>query len=269
VRHRQEAWSEASRALTADPAAILHYTFEDEPFWDRVLTNRVRNAPAASHGNIIGCEWSEGRWPGKKALQFKRATDRVRLHLPHPLRALTCLGWTRVDGLPNGFVHSLMTGDSEEPGTLRWTTSQEGNLRLGIAGKSSNPEAPWAVGMSPPVVKKERLGQWLMLATVYDGKTMFHYMDGRLVWSGPVAGPETLKFGWVEIGNWVATPDHPGFQWAKSRDKSYFNRNFEGRMDELAVLSRAMPAGEIQRLYESGLPLDPVRVASQSLNAPK
>jgi hypothetical protein len=258
VLHRYEAWKEASRALTADPATVLHYTFEDQPFWTRVLTNQVRKAPVETHGSIVGCEWVEGRWPGKKALEFKRSADRVRLQLPQSLKAVSCLVWARVDGLPNGFVHSLMTGDSEEPGTLRWTISQEGNLRLGIANKSTNPEASWSVGISPPVVKKDRLGRWLMLATVYDGKTVFHYLDGQLVWSGPVAGPGDLKCGWVELGNWVATPDHPGFQWAKSRANTFFNRNFGGRMDEVAVLSRAMQPGEIQRFYEAGRPVGPV-----------
>lgn len=261
VRQRHEAWNKASRALTADPAAILHYTFEAEPFWARRLTNQVIKAFAETHGEIMGCEWNEGRWAGKRALEFKRSTDRVRLNLPNPSTSVTCLAWVRVDALPNGFVHSLMTGDSEGPGTLRWTISQQGNLRLGIANKSTGPQATWAVGISPPVVTKERLGRWLLLAVTYNGKDVSHYLDGQQVWTGPVAGPGTLNCGWIELGNWVATPEHPDFHWAKGQAESFFNRSFGGRMDEVAVLSRVLSASEIQQFYEAGRPLTPMVVA--------
>ena len=267
VRQREESWKEASRLLDADPGTILHYTFQEETAWDRVLTNQVSKLLDASHGNIHGCEWIEGRWPGKKALAFQKPGDRVRLQLPHSFNSMTCLIWVRVDGLTNGFVHSLLTSDREAPGSLRWTISQKGNIRLGLANKSSSPEANWTVGISPTVVTNERLGKWLMVATVYDGKQISHYIDGRLIGSSSVAGPGAISFGWVELGNWVATPDHPDFQWAKGNSKSYFARNLTGRIDEVAVLARVMTAGEIQRYYEAGRPVEFPALAAQPLPA--
>jgi hypothetical protein len=255
VRRHHESWRQASHALSTDSAALLHYTFQDQVYWDRIVTNQVRGAVAESHGTIVGCEWTEGRWPGQKALQFDQPGDRVRLRLPQPLKSVTCLVWVRVDRLTNGYLHSLMTGDSEEPGSLRWTISQQGQIRLGVANPSAGPEATWQVAISPPVVKAERLGQWLMLTSVYDGKTLSHYLDGERVWSGPLKGPETVHFDWVEIGNWVATPRHPDFQWATNRPPSFFDRHFQGRMGEVAVLSRAMSAEEIRGFYASGQPL--------------
>lgn len=267
VQRRYEAWRVAAGALSTDPAAILHYTFEDPQPWDQVLTNRAKNAPGASHGKIVGCQWTEGRWPGKKALQFKSGGDRVRLHLPQSMQAVSCLVWLRVDGLPNAFVHSIMTGDKEGPGTLRWTISQTGAIRMGIASQSTNAEASWAVGMSPPVVTPERLKRWLMLAVVCDGQKVHHYADGQLVWSGPVQGPEKLSFGWVELGNWVATREHPDFQFAKTREDSFFARNFTGCIDEVAVLSRPLAPEEVRRFFEAGRPVIPATVASRKPDA--
>ena len=36
--------------------------------------------------------------------------------------------------------------------------------------------------------------------------------------------------------------------------QNFFARSFKGRMDEFAVLSRAVGAQEIARIHESGLP---------------
>src|SRR4051812_8287636 len=184
LEQQRAAWKQASRALSADASILLHYTFEDEPSWARVLSNQVSQAEAESHGSIQGCEWSEGRWPGKKALRFKEAEDRVRLYLPQNLKTFTLVMWARVERFPNSFVHSLMTSDREGPGSLRWTISQDGKVRLGMANDSAGPEGNWAVGMSPQVITTNRLREWVMLATTYDGKKMFHYLDGHLVWSG-------------------------------------------------------------------------------------
>ena len=35
-----------------------------------------------SDGTVVGCQWTEGRWPGKKALEFQQVSDRVRLKMP-------------------------------------------------------------------------------------------------------------------------------------------------------------------------------------------
>ena len=264
VRERQERWESANRVLNADPSTILHYTFQEEPSWDRVLTNQVLQPLDLSHGSILGCEWTEGRWPGKKALAFQKPEDRVRLQLSQSFTSVTCLIWVRVDRLTNGYVYSLMTGDREAPGSIRWTVSQKGQIRFGMAHTNSGPEGTWVVGLSPTVVTNERLGKWLMVATVCDGKQVSHYLDGRLIGSSTVPIPGTLSFGWVELGNWVATPEHPDFQWAKAQPKRFFARNLVGCIDEVAVLARVMTAEEIQRYYDAGRPVEVSVLAARS-----
>lgn len=266
VERKQALWEQSRRDLNADPAAILHYTFEEEPYWSRTPTNEAASGTAETVGRITGCAWSEGRWPGQRALTYTNLEDNVRLHLPQRFQAFSSFVWIRVDGLPNNFVHSLMSGDSEQPGTIRWTIHNNGTIRFGLARSSPGPEASWYVGSSPSVIKKELFGQWLMVALVYDGTNATHYLNGKAVWNGSVRSPGDLSFGWVEIGNWGASTDHPDFQWAKNRDANFFTRRFYGRIDEVAVLTRPLSPEEIERVYETGRPLEPATVADAGAN---
>jgi hypothetical protein len=244
-------------AINADPALLLHYTFDSQGSWDRVATNQAPAAAPDSHGIIHGGRWTEGRWPGKYALQFSNATDRVRLHLSQTFEEVTSVVWVRVDALPNAFTHSLITGDSEGPGTLRWTFSHGGNIRWGVANPSNGPEAAWGVGISPALSLTNILGRWVMISTVYSGGIAKHYLNAQVVWSGAVQGPERLSFGWAEVGNWVATPEHPDFAWAQSKPASYFARNFVGAFGQVILLSRALSQDEIISLYVAGQPIEP------------
>ena len=261
ARRRHEAWQQSARNLSADPAAVIHFTFEDQSSWDRALTNRAAQAAAGTQGDIVGCPWTEGRWPGKRALEFKGEGDRVRLQVPGALTNITLLAWVRVDGWPHQ-MHELFSGESEAPGTLRWELSRNGELRLGIVKKSAGPAANWEVVTTPEVVTSERFGQWMMLVTVFDGKGVSHYVDGQLVIARGASGPRPLTVGRVELGNWSATPEQPEFEFARSSGRGYFARGFQGRIDEFALLARALKAEEVQRLYEAGKPaLAAARVA--------
>ena len=260
IQRKKEMWERSIKTIDSDPTTILHFTLQNEPYWSRTLVNRAEHVNVPISGLVVGCVWAEGRWPGKRALAFANVSDRVRLNLPQQFTEFTAFMWLRVDGLPNSFVHSLMTGDSEEPGTVRWTIHNNGTIRFGVANASSGPEAAWTVGSSPSRIGGEIFGQWIMVALVFDGKEATHYLNGQPVWTGKIRGPEKLSFGWVEIGNWTATPSHPDFQWAKNRGTAYFTRRFFGLLDEVGVLTRAMPMDEIQRLYEVGRPLEAASV---------
>jgi hypothetical protein len=250
ARRRYAAWLASSRSLSVAPTTIVHFTCEKPAAGERALTNQAANAPAETHGSIIGCEWVEGRWPGKRALAFRGEGDRVRLNVATPLPVVTFFAWLRVDGLPHD-THALFNADSERPGALRWELSRGGKLRLGVARPSPQPEANWEALSSPVVVAPERLGQWLMLASTFDGKRISHYADGKLVASSQAEGPVPLTLGAVELGNWAG---------AKNRNAA---RGFQGRMDEFALLARALTAEEVRALYESGRPDAPAEVGEK------
>lgn len=245
---RLAAWRVASRAWSGGELANdrprlpelsmrLHYRFETGSTAERVLTNSVSDAPAESYGSIVGCAWGEGRWPGKGALEFRGEGDRVRLTGPELLAQVTFLAWVRVDALPHA-MHALVSADTERVGALRWELTRAGQLRLRIGRDLGRSRLEWEAVNSEPFVTPERRSQWLMLATTFDGQTMRHYGNGRLIGAGASFTPPALHLGTAELGN------------SPSRDV----RQLIGSMDEFAVLSRAMSAEELQKLYQQGQP---------------
>jgi len=65
-----------------------------------------------------------------------------------------------------------------------------------------------------------------------------HFVDGQVVKTGDAFSPAPLVIGRAEVGNWRGeTP-----------------RFLQGRMDELAIVSRAMTTPEVKALYDAGVP---------------
>jgi hypothetical protein len=241
-QRRREVWRTAAAALDRDPAALAHFALDDEDARDRTVPDRVAaakgdSAGAAGSAGIVGCGRVEGRFPGSRAVEFRGPGDRLRLDIPARPRALTLLAWVRVDALPNAH-QALLAPDATAEGTVRWGVSNRGELRLAIARRLGRPEFDWEVVISPPVVTPERLGRWMMLAVTFDGRSVRHYVDGEPVKTGQSFDPGSLSIGPADAGNGrSATP-----------------RFLRGRMDELAVLGRAMTPQEIRNLYDAGRP---------------
>ena len=243
---RQEAWERATSVLSRDPAALIHYTFVNKEPWARTLANQATSENAGTPGDIVGCQWTEGRWQGKTALQFKGSGDRVRLAVPGRFQAVTLLSWVRIDA-PQSDYHPLLSPDDLVPGTLRWELTSDGRLRFGIMRKPGNPEPSWEVVMSSPLLTPERIGKWLMVATVFDGKMVRHYLNGNPVSFGAANSPVPLVIGTAELGNRRDLP----------------TRNPQMCMDEFVILSRAMTGEELRSLYELGAPENAVLQAGE------
>ncbi|HCN76133.1 MAG TPA: hypothetical protein DIT13_02930, partial [Verrucomicrobiales bacterium] len=85
VRQRQERrhaeWQQWSQEARKDPRLIAYYTFKHWPDdrWDRLVNNFTEPRRPNRAGGAVGARWTQGRWPGKEALEFKRPGDRVRL----------------------------------------------------------------------------------------------------------------------------------------------------------------------------------------------
>lgn len=241
---RFNAWRLYSEGLRADPSLVLQYTFES--FEDRKLPNMAPKAALQSNGTIVGCSSTEGRWPGKRALDFKQVGDRVRFSLPLQYKEMTCLTWIRLDALDRPYTALLMSGDAVV-GELQWQLRNNGQVLFG-----KRKDAGWGYGKlfpadSPPVLTSQRGGSWMQLAFVYDSsaKTVSHYLDGQLLGVLPMDALTPLTTRGLEIGNWtpmVGDPVEP-------------IRAFNGRMDEFEVFSRALRPEEIQKYWEAGRPL--------------
>ncbi len=76
---RHEQWRAASSRLDEDPSLLVHFDFEQADPSDWRLPNTSKLKGAAPDATIVGCQWTEGRWPDKRALEFRNVSDRVRL----------------------------------------------------------------------------------------------------------------------------------------------------------------------------------------------
>lgn len=242
MQRRRDAWTSAAAALDRDPAALAHFTFGQPSDGGRAVPNRALLAPsAASSASVVGCGWADGRWPGQRALELRSVGDRLRVEVPGQFQAVTLIAWVRIDAWPEGSF-SLLTPDVKTPGTLRWSLNSLGEMRLAIARASGHAEPNWEVIIGTVAVAPERLGRWIMLASTFDGKVLRHFVDGEMIKSGFGHSPAPLTIGPAEIGNW----------------RGPTRRYFQGRMDELAILSRAMTPEEIKELFSVGQPVHSV-----------
>ena len=246
---RYDQWRVASDKVNQDPALLVHFDFETAATSDWRLHNASSRLPATTEATIVGCQWMEGRWPDKRALEFRSVSDRVRLNVPGKFESLTLTAWVRVQGLDRKF-NSLFMCDGFEAGTVHWLIRNDGVLGLTVIGPGSG---KYQIVASPPVLKLDEFGRWLHLAVVLDGsaKRVAHYVNGLPVSENPLRLNPPFGIGAAELGNWNASGFH-------DNDPSLI-RNFSGAMDEFCLFSRALDAGEIRALYSEGKPQsDPV-----------
>lgn len=239
ARGRYVRWGSASERLRRDPRVALYYSFEDSPAWSRELRcQRPERSPL--DGAIIGARWSEGRWAGKKALEFKGPGDRVRFQDAGEYESLTLMTWVRVDGIERPF-NGLMMTDGWTSGSVHWQITQKGRLRLGIHGDKVMQDYD-----TDPIFPASNLGRWIHLCTVYDraGREVVHYVDGRLSRRQPLKFDTVLRLGNVELGNWGSPIE----------GSHYGIRHLNGRMDEFALFGTALKEDEVRELYLVGAP---------------
>ena len=247
---RHEQWRAASSRLDEDPTLQVHFDFESVDPSDWRLPNASRRKDAMPDAAIVGCQWTEGRWPDKRALDFHNVNDRVRLEVPGEYTAMTLAVWLRVQGLDRQ-INSLFMSDGFEPGTVHWSIRQDGVLALTAIG--SEPRE-FQICASPPALRLDQFGLWIHLAAVIDGdsKRVVHYLNGLPVSEHSLSIAPPFRIGVAELGNWNAR-DFP------KRDP-FMIRNFSGAMDDFCLFSRALSADEVRELHSLGKPQpDPAR----------
>jgi hypothetical protein len=222
----------------------VYYSFGDEDRLSRTLLDQSRSRTEPHDGTIVGCTWSQGRWPGKQGLEFKQVCDRVRFDVPGEFHSLTLAAWVRLEGLPN-LNNSLMMSDGWEPGELHWQIGGTGTVILGV---QSQPKGQGAHYHATESFNADYLQRWVQIAVVYDheGSLVTHYLDGHPVSQVPTLSDVPLRVGTAELGNW---------NMAAHRNTTPI-RFLTGSMDEFLLFSRALSQQEIARLYEQGKPAD-------------
>ena len=249
---RHDQWLSTCKRLESDESLIVLFDFQNKSPSDWLLRNLARPGIDASGGAIVGCEWTEGRWPEKGALEFQSVSDRVRLTVPGSFQALTLTTWVCVKGLDRK-INSLFMSDGFEPGTIHWVIRRDGVLGLTVIGASSS---DYQIATSPPVISLDQFGTWIHLAVVLDGKRVTHYLNGFPVSERTLKVGPPYRVGPAELGNWNAI----GFP----EKDPFMIRNFSGGIDEFCLFGRALSDREIRSLYSHGRPqLEPIATLSK------
>ena len=253
-RHLAE-WKTFADRLSKDPDTLVHFTFEDQERFDTVL----RNAAAGRYKDtytaaVLGPTWTEGRWPGKSALAFREPGDRVRFEIHGKFNQLTLLASVCLDALPKNEYNALLMTENLAPGDIRWHFRRDGSLAFGLRTGPATDDRRFEYTQTEPFMNDAMVGRWMTLATVFDASagTIEHYLDGERIQSGTLTRKADAFLGSLEIGNWGIQLDDPRWTWTKEGGPAVYQRNFTGRIDEFAILSRALPAGEIRGYVKPG-----------------
>lgn len=245
VASRREAfehWQASSARWNADPDVRLRLDFQDTDD-TRSLRNAALHGEDIAPGTIVGCNWTEGRWPGKRALQFRSVSDRVRLNIPGEYQQLTLAAWVQLHSLSaHQDQSSLCMTQGIQTGSMHWQVLSDGSLCLGITA-SAKPKVTDDY-ISPVIFTPERFGQWIHLATVLDTKAqeVRFYVNGRRLSTHPLKRPTTEVIpATCELGNWIPFPNYHG---------EHPVRNFVGCMDEFTLFARALRDDDVLQLAE-------------------
>ena len=202
LRTRYEAWKKTSAVLDTDPALIVHYNFEGSHQPGNVLTNHASACRPETQGNITGCNWVEGRWPGKGALEFHQRDNRVHLKVSGVLTSLTYIVWVKLDSLPRPITAVAMT-QNFAPGEVHLQDQPQRDIATGCPAPSARQrEIEWENIDTRRVLTSNSFGQWIQLAAVYDGtgKAMALYLNGKRVASKPLQQPVNLVLNGSRTG---------------------------------------------------------------------
>jgi hypothetical protein len=248
---RFDRWQAASERLNGDPSLLVRFDLEGTNSLHWQLRNACKRRAAMTDATIVGCQWVEGRWPNKRALEFQSVNDRVRVSVPGRFESLTLTAWVRVQGLDRK-LNSLFMSDGFVSGTVHWLIRRDGVLGLTVIGADSKNHQ---IVASPPVLTLDKFGMWLHLAVVLDGSTkrVVHYVNGQPVSEHALRVEGPFHIGDAELGNW----NGKGFP----NDDPFTIRNFSGAMDEFCLFSRALDRTDIRALFTEGKP-EPGAVAS-------
>jgi ferric-dicitrate binding protein FerR (iron transport regulator) len=257
VRQRQERrhaeWQKWSQEMCKDPRLVAYYTFKHWPDdrWDRLVKSYAIPPQKQRAGGAVGAKWTQGRWPGKDALEFKRPGDRLRLNLDGTYTALTLSAWVKVDSVDKKY-NSLLLTDGYDNGEPHWQIYEDGSLMFSIIYRPDGITrgGDWnQIYFSKPVFSADSLGRWHHIAVSYDNQSgqAIQYFDGaevsREVSKRHQAG-RPITYGPCELGNWgLPTQAHP-----------FPIRNLNGAIDEFAIYSAVLSGAEIQSIFENGNP---------------
>jgi len=247
AKSRFSAWKEWKKQYCEDDRVLASYTFQRSCNWERAAGNDASTTVSFCTGGIVGARWTQGRWPEKDALEFKRPGDRVRIRLSGVYEGLTFACWIKVDGLDRKYNALLLT-DGYEPGEPHWQILEDGRVMFSVAYAIApdRQEVADKVYYTPVIFNHSNLGRWHHLAVTYDavkGETT-HYFDGKQVSRETLPDQQRrhVIYGSCEIGNWGLPAEGHEFP----------VRNLNGCIDEFVIYKLPLQGTEMVTLYQAG-----------------
>ena len=251
-------WQAYSQELRRDPSLLAYYDFQQKSGEPTVLANVAANGDRSLDGVIENARWATGRMPGKQALVFNGIDDNVRFNVPRTTESLTLSAWVYVNSINEGPSALVASEDWGKLGQLHWLLCPDGRMVCDVFGLK--PRNQMVHVEADRVLESHAFRNWVHLAAAFDhaaGVAHF-YRDGRLMKSVDVEPVQPgngddraatsqkpfLRLGQARIGLWRqgVWPDNGG------------PRNFQGRVDELAIFGRALTTDELLRMVELGRP---------------
>ena len=245
---RRAGWESRSAELREDSRLLLYYSSAGADRSRSVLPDLSR---AENDGVIVRAERSSDRW-GRAggAIDFSPTGSRVRVDVGGEHESLTLIAWVKIDGLDRWY-NSLFLTDGHELHEPHWQIMDDGRLFFSVRARDAKGKSDKHIAYSPPVWTPAQSGQWMQLATVYDGEkfSVTHYVNGEAVSIENI--PEELRsekvvIGPASVGNW----SEPKYR----KDAGFTMRNLNGAMDEFLLFNAPLSAGEIAELYGTGMP---------------
>jgi hypothetical protein len=237
-----QRWLEARRELQKRKDLLVYYDFQPEVDGPSVLVNRAPSGPALD-GEIHNATWVDGRFTGKRALEFMSGDSGVRINIPGEYRQLTLIAWLSSQGLANDRNGILLSDGWLRRQELHWQFLKTGqiHLHLSVFGQVQP-------GISTKSIPSDSLKQWCMVAGVVNSALASHYtyLNGEFFEAIRAEQMPAVQIGWATIGGW----DNEGHGDSDAGKVC----NLSGRIDELMIFDRALGSEEIKQIYENGKP---------------
>ena len=239
-QRRHSAWVDLSNSISSDPNTLLYFSFDNHSPWTRTLRNESKSQSIVQNGAIVGCNWAEGRWPGKGALSFKSKNDRVRLQLPNNVKSATFSAWLKIDSLSQS-ISPILCSDQSTLGSACWCINKNGQIVLRTRTAKENVYYESAVAF-----RSESMGRWTHVVTTFnaDTKMISHYVNGRSFSREKILDPVVLSFPKAMLGHSIASINQKK------------GIAFNGSIDEFGIFESVYDEEQIRMIYEVGRPFE-------------
>ncbi|MCP3966458.1 MAG: LamG domain-containing protein [Lentisphaerae bacterium] len=267
-------WLAFNRQCSNDPACVLNMNFQEG---SGRLTNSAKGAAFKGYegnkfqGSLIGdCEWTEGRWPGKKkAILFPGhysyvviSTDPscdfgiyddftivlwVCFDFPSSAGPLLTKGLFQYSA-PNYFSQFYIN-------QCKWWNADYNRCRAAFEVQTTGYGARYGDASAKGKKMSYAKHEWIMLTirnqVKGNDKIVDFFINGEKmgrdneeVYEETISIPSVIMIGGMDFQRFGSTAPIP--------DHQQYGYGFKGRVDELLIYRRALPDGEIKGHYEMG-----------------